>query len=116
MRVKAQRTSASHHALDKPLSRRRQEPPMKKPRPFSLHDFDSLAQLRDELLLQTHLFKAEAKDRWELAEQRWDELRNQVHAARESIDKSSFEVTSATQLLFETLRDSYSDLRQALKR
>ena len=89
---------------------------MKNPRPFTVHDFDSLAQLRDELLVQTHLFKAEAKDRWELAEQRWDALRDDVHAARESIDKSSFEVAYATQLLFETLRDSYVDLKQALKR
>jgi hypothetical protein len=75
---------------------------MKKPHLLSLEDFNSLAQARDELLLQAHLFKAEAGDRWQQAEQSWATLREELRVARESIDRSSLEVAYATQLLYES--------------
>lgn len=79
-------------------------------------EIEALKQLRDELKLQAHLFKAEAKDQWEKAESSWDHVMQDIGSARASIDRSSIEVSLAAQLLFESLRDSYRDIKQSIKR
>ena len=46
------------------------------------NDVQALSLLRDEMLLQAHLFRAEARTRWQELEVSWDELK--VHLQRGS--------------------------------
>lgn len=78
-------------------------------------EVDAVAQIRDELKLQAHLFKAEVKERWDRAETSWGHVMSDVNAARVSVDRSSIEISLAAQLLFETVRDSLQDIRKSLK-
>ncbi|WP_428309994.1 hypothetical protein [Hydrocarboniphaga sp.] len=78
-------------------------------------EVDAVAQIRDELKLQAHLFKAEAKDHWDRAEVSWAHVMSDINAARESVDRSGVEISTAAQLLFETVRDSLQDIRKSLK-
>jgi len=45
-------------------------------------DIDALRQLRDELKLQIHLAKAEARDRWDKLETKWTEIEARSADAR----------------------------------
>ena len=45
--------------------------------------FEYLKQLRDELQVQLHLAKADAKDEWARLEKQWEEMRPKLEAARE---------------------------------
>lgn len=80
--------------------------------PFSAAQIHDLAGLRDELRLQAHLFRADLKDRWADAEQRWQGIEHELRAA---LDHSRSELSAATQLTAEALRETYQDFRQALK-
>lgn len=87
---------------------------MEKRKLLTRKEIEAVAQIRDELRLQAHLFKAEAKDRWEKAERSWIHVMNDVNAARDSLDRSSLEISLAAQLLFETVRDSYQDIKKSI--
>ena len=78
-------------------------------------EIEALAQIRDELRLQAHLLEAEVRDRWERAEVSWSHVMSDINAARESVDRSRIEVSAAAGLLFETVRDSYRDIRKSLQ-
>ena len=72
------------------------------------HDIDSLRQLRDELKLQLHLAKAEAKDRWDKLETKWNEIEaRSAEARRESIQT----IATNTRKLVDELRDEYNELK-----
>ena len=68
-----------------------------------------LQALREELRLQTHLFKAEAKSRWEILEGRWRE----VAAAVEKLEKQSTETAKSVIL---ATRKALTDLRVEYRR
>ena len=82
--------------------------------PISLHDVDNLAQLRDELALQAHLFKQEAKDRWQDAEVQWDHLQHEIQSVKTAVDRSRPELHAAAAIMVDALRGTYADIRHAL--
>lgn len=84
--------------------------------PFTLREIDSLAGLREELRLQAHLFKADMKDRWHEAEARWADIQGDIDALRASVEFSRAELNAAASLTAETLRETYQDLRDALRK
>jgi hypothetical protein len=81
---------------------------------LTIKDIDSIRELRDELLLQAHLFKAELKDGWDEAEIQWHQLQKKLEPLRDAAQKSGLEVGFAVTLLAETLRNAYQELRRAL--
>lgn len=83
---------------------------------FTFKDVDRLHEVRDELRLQAHLFRAEVKDRWDDAEVQWHELQKKLEPLRDAASRSSLEVGLTARLLAETLRDAYRDLRKAMPR
>jgi hypothetical protein len=73
-------------------------------------DIDALRQLRDELKLQIHLAKAEARDRWDKLETKWTEIEaRSADARRESVKA----ITTATRQLVDELRDEYNELKSS---
>jgi hypothetical protein len=82
---------------------------------LKLSDVDSLQQLRDELTLQAHLMKAEAKDRWAELEQDWARLQDELRPVRSAANKSAGEISAAAQLLVESLKDGYQQMKRSVK-
>jgi uncharacterized coiled-coil DUF342 family protein len=74
-------------------------------------DIDALRQLRDELRVQLHLAKAEAKDHWDKLEEKWEQIQAQsLEAGRESVQK----LTEGTQKLVSELKREYEELKSTL--
>lgn len=75
---------------------------------------DTLKQQRDELQLQAHLAKANARDDWELLEKRWQELEHKLAAAGKEARDSSSEVGSAIKLLADEVANAYKRIKKQL--
>ena len=73
-----------------------------------------LAQLRDELRLQAHLFKAELLDEWHRLEKKWHTLTNEIDRLAEATDDSDENLDRFARGLMEELEASYDQLREAL--
>lgn len=80
----------------------------------ALDEVEDLKQLRDELVVQVHLFKAEAKERWIELEQGWDRLQMELKPVRGAAVASASEISAAARLLLESLRNGYERLRKSL--
>ena len=69
---------------------------------------------RDELKLQLHLAKAEARDEWHHLEQKWETLHERASLVGEAASETSKEVGAATSMLAEELKRGYERLREAI--
>ncbi len=79
-----------------------------------LKDIKSLGQLRDELKLQSHLFKVEAKKEWNQLERDWKVLKREVKPTAQAAKKSTGEIKKSTRELFRGIKSGYVRLKQAL--
>lgn len=71
-------------------------------------------QQRDELQVQLHLAKADAKDEWARLESQWDDIKPKLEAAREEVGKTAESVGDALGLAIEELKKGYERLRSRL--
>jgi hypothetical protein len=83
-------------------------------KPLTLNDLDDLKRLRDEVRVQAHLLKLEAKDRWTKLEEEWDRLNNELRPIRAAAKNSATEISAAAAMLTQSLREGYESLRKAL--
>ena len=76
--------------------------------------FSGLRTARNELRVQVHLGQAEARERWEQLEKKWQHLEGRAGvlagASRESLD----DIEEAGRLLVEEIRDGYRALKALL--
>ena len=79
------------------------------------NDVQALELLHDELRLQAHLFKSEAKKRWDELEAKWATLKEHLQRAEVAADRNKSEVSSAIKLLIDSLKSGYKDIKDALK-
>lgn len=75
---------------------------------------DEVQQQRDELRVQLHLAKAEAKEEWEHLEVKWDALRGKAGVVGREAGKAAREVAAALHLAAEELKRGYERIRQLL--
>ena len=80
---------------------------------LNLKDIHNLDQLRDELKLQGHLLAAELKDRFQKLEGDWASLDAQIQPLRTAAGKATGDVSAAVKLLFDTVKNSYEELKAA---
>ena len=79
-----------------------------------LDDIQSVSDLREELRLEAHLFKAEARQKFEILEQRWGEIEKIAEKLRtESAEAASSPMQTAKKLISE-LREQYAILKKEL--
>ena len=71
-------------------------------------------QQRDELQVQLHLAKAEAKDEWARLETQWEDIKPKLEAAREEVGKTAVSVGDALGQAIEELKKGYERLRTRL--
>lgn len=75
---------------------------------------DELMRARDELKVRVHLGKADARDLYEALESKWHEVESRVQSIRDASAQSIHEITSATQLLLDEIRDGYQRVKSSI--
>jgi hypothetical protein len=80
-------------------------------------EVEVLEQMRDELRLQAHLLRADMKKELDTVEKRFDRLRRDVstNRLRRAASDSVEEISEATRLLLDTIRDGLTRVRKSLK-
>jgi len=76
--------------------------------------FEKLKQSRDELNVQMHLAKAEAKELWQETEEKWRHLRTELDRVNQESSDTSKDVGAAAMLAAEEVRRAYDRLRKLL--
>ena len=79
------------------------------------HLLKDLQRQREELNLQMHLAKAEAKDEWQALEKKWRDMKPKLDAAGSEAMKSGENVLAGLQLTLEELRKGYERVRNQLR-
>lgn len=77
---------------------------------------EQLAKLRterDELKVQMHLAKAEAREEWDKMERRFDEFQTKARAAQDEAGDAAKDVGAAAKQLGEEIAEAYQRIRKA---
>ncbi len=77
-------------------------------------EVEELRGLRDDLRLQIHLAKMEAQERWEKAEEDWDNLEAKLSQVASESREAMEDVGQAVKLLVGEIRDGYRHIRDLL--
>jgi len=77
--------------------------------------FRSLRQQRDELRLQIHLARAEARDEWEQMERKWQDAELKLAAMGRGTRESAADVGAALGLLAGEIANAYRRIRDAAR-
>jgi hypothetical protein len=75
---------------------------------------ESLKQQRDELALQMHLGKAEAKEEWERVQERLDKLSDDFEPVKDAMGESAEGLLTSLSLVAEEIKESFRRIRKAL--
>ncbi len=75
---------------------------------------ESFKQQADEIRLQMHLAKAEARDEWEDLEQKLEELKAKADVVRKEAGEASEDVLEAAKLMAEEIKNGFDRIRKFL--
>ena len=75
---------------------------------------DDVKRQRDEIRVQLHLAKAEAKDEWERLETQFEHVRGKLQVVGHEAGKAAEEVGAALRLAAEELLHGYERVRKIL--
>lgn len=78
-------------------------------------ELEKLEQMRDELRLQAHLFKADMKDEWAGLEKKVENIRRELRPVQKAAGEAIEDVGEATGLLIDSVFDGFKRLRDSLK-
>lgn len=76
--------------------------------------FEDLKQQRDELRLQMHLAKAEAKQEWDKLEDKWEDIRPTLERVKDHSTEATKEAWGALELAGEAIKKGYQRIRRDL--
>ena len=76
--------------------------------------FEDLKQQRDELRVQMHLAKTEAKQEWDKLEDKWDDIRPKLERVKDHTTEASKETWGALELAGEAIKKGYQRIRRDL--
>ena len=77
-------------------------------------DIKSVEQLRDEIKVQAHLLKAEAKSEFKKMEKDWKIIKREIFPVKRAAHKSRVEIKKSTRDLLHSLKSSYERVRSFL--
>ena len=75
---------------------------------------EDLRQTRDELRVQMHLAKAEARDDWDNLEHKWDEFQQKLDKVEDVTEDSAKDVGGALSALGDEIKAGYKRIRDAM--
>ena len=79
-----------------------------------LTGLEKLAQMRDELRVQIHLARLEARTEWERLEPKWWELEGKIDALEDASAETAKDLKAAAELMIEELEKGYERIRTIL--
>lgn len=74
----------------------------------------SLKQQRDELALQIHLGKAEAREEWDRVQAKLDQLTADAEPLKEAVEESAENVLESLKLVAGEIKNSFDRIRKSL--
>jgi hypothetical protein len=77
-------------------------------------EIEELRRVRDELRVQMHLARQEAKERWDHLEKRWQSLESRLKVVREGSRESLSDIGDAAKALVEEIKNGYRHVRNLL--
>jgi SMC interacting uncharacterized protein involved in chromosome segregation len=78
-------------------------------------NIETLQQYRDELALQIHLGSMEAKDEFENAKEKLEDLTREFNPIRDAVEESASNVVTGLLLTAEELLGSFTRIRKSMK-
>ncbi len=78
-------------------------------------ELEKLEQMRDELRLQAHLFKADMKNEWEGLDKKLENIKRELRPIQKAAGEALEDVGEATGLLLESIFDGFKRLRDSIK-
>ncbi len=78
-------------------------------------EVEKLEQMRDELRLQAHLFKADMKDEWGNLEEKLSKIKGNLRPVQKAAEDTLEDIGEATGLLIDSVFDGFKRLRDSLK-
>lgn len=76
------------------------------------NEVDELKRVRDELKVQAHLGKAEAKETWNRLEAHWPTVENKIKEIEASAVDLADELVESTKSLVDEIRQGYQKMRK----
>ena len=76
--------------------------------------FDKLKNERDELKLKIKLGSMEAREEFERAEEKWDQLKSKVSTIADDVSETSDEYISKAKIVGEELKETYRRIAKRL--
>jgi hypothetical protein len=76
--------------------------------------FEQVKQERDEIVLKTHLLKADAKDEWHKVDKQWEHFKSKAGQVSKEAKGASGDVSAAANLLGEEIKKSFQRIRKTL--
>lgn len=80
-----------------------------------MSEYQTLAQLRDEVRLKAHLLKAELRDQLHDLERRWDVFERDTRPVRDAVGASTKEIGASTRTVLDSLAHGYRRIRESFK-
>jgi hypothetical protein len=77
-------------------------------------EVETLQTIRDELRLQVHLGRAEARERWQRLEKDWEHLEAKMKVLREGSQESLDDIGRAARGLVREIREGYHHIRDLI--
>ena len=78
------------------------------------NELQDLQRIRDELRVQVHLGKAEARELWEKSEEKIEAVEAKVRSIRKQAEQPLDNVRDAARLLLDEIREGFERIRTAL--
>ena len=75
---------------------------------------EDLRQTRDELRVQMHLAKADARDDWDNLEHKWDDFQQKLDKVEDAAGDSAKDVGDALSALGDEIKAGYQRIRDAM--
>ncbi len=75
---------------------------------------DNVKTMRDELKLKTHLFKMDAKNKWDDLEEEYKDVIAKVDKAKVTAGEVTDGVWTANKLAFHKIRNGYEQIKKDL--
>ena len=76
---------------------------------------EKMKQERDELKLQIHLAKAEARDEWVILDKKWRKFEEKANSVGGAVHDASKDVGEAVHTLADELKAGYGKIRDSIR-
>jgi hypothetical protein len=81
---------------------------------YDIPGLEALRQLRDELRVQIHLARMEARSQWDKLDPKWKELEAKLDGLEHAPAEVARELLTTARALVKDLADGYQRIRKAL--